>query len=479
MPSMPVDICGPRSCSWRSIFSYTSIKFVTVKSPKLAVLNWALRLGVLLYVIIYTVFIQRGYQSFGGLVGTVSPKVKGVGLNDVRNTVHDIYDGVIPAMERDSLFVTTKFLKTRQQMGICRGDSGSTEGCTTDADCASRKGNITSNGINTGECDEESGFCFIEAWCPLEVDEEQNWAHVENIDAWTVFVKSNVRFPDFDVSRTNAFDIQANGAPTYGQNLFTVRDLIEGSDYEQSTAPIQGTGSYFEDVNEWGAIIQVTLSWDCNFDHAEDDCNPSFKLERLDNIEGTISSGFNYRLMRPYYTLNETSGEFDIENRDLIKLYGIRFSFVNSGSGGKFDIASLTVTLGAGLALLGVSTIVCDYIMVYFMGDRAVFKDEKYKEIDPEYLHKANPLSALSMTPQPENLPHIGLDRNGSAHFLPYEGPTPAATSVNERRHDSSTLERRHTVGVSPATPDPNSDRTPRSLEMECRSATERIPMPT
>ena len=51
-----------------------------------------------------------------------------------------------------------------------------------------------------------------------------------------------------DLLRTNALDFQGNGAPTLGQNLFTVRDLIEGASY-LDTDEVTGTGSLFEDVS--------------------------------------------------------------------------------------------------------------------------------------------------------------------------------------------------------------------------------------
>ena len=71
-----------------------------------------------------------------------------------------------------------------------------------------------------------------------------------------------------------------------------------------------------------------------------------------DNVANTISPGFNYRLSRTFLDFNETSMALDIESRELTKLYGIRFTFTNTGQGGKFDFAELTVTIGAGLALL-------------------------------------------------------------------------------------------------------------------------------
>lgn len=67
---------------------------------------------------------------------------------------------------------------------------------------------------------------------------------------------------------------------------------------------------------------------------------------RIDDIQDSISTGFNYRLVESF------KNDDGSPQRDLFKLYGIRFTFENNGQGGKFNFASLTVTLGAGLALL-------------------------------------------------------------------------------------------------------------------------------
>lgn len=338
-------------------------------------------LAIGLYVLIYTVIIEKGYQQFGGLVGTVSPKVKGVGTDNQTGEVFDIYDGVMPAIEQDSLFVTTKFVRTSQTRGTCPGDDRSTEACESDTDCM--EGAFTENGISTGTCNTTAGFCLINTWCPLEQDDIDHWEYVNNVDNWTVFVKANVRFPDFDISRTNALDFQMNGAPTFGQNLFTVRDLIEGSNYPDSDGPIEGTGSTYEDVLDKGAIIQVTVAWNCDFDMDVNLCTPVYHLERIDDIQDSISTGFNYRLIEAFQLADGT------EARDLMKLYGVRMTFENTGQGGKFNFAALTVTIGAGVALLGISTVVSDFVLEYFLPGKDLVAHKKYTVLEKSQLEDA------------------------------------------------------------------------------------------
>lgn len=404
--------------SWIStLLAYKSIKFITVRNPKLALFNYFLMTSIAAYVIAYTVIFEKGYQDFGGLVGTVSPKVKGVGFDNRTGLVYDLYDAVLPAVEQDSLFVTTKYVRTEQTRGTCAGDDGSTEACETDADCP--VGEFTENGRKNGTCDVGAGFCFIDTWCPLEIDTEDTWQYVENVENWTILVKSNVRFPKFNVSRTNALNFQGNGAPTLGENLFTVRDLIEGSNYD-GTDEVLGTGSTFEEVLERGAIIQVTLQWDCDFDRDESQCVPEFDLERIDDIQDSISTGFNYRLVESF------KNDDGSPQRDLFKLYGIRFTFENNGQGGKFNFASLTVTLGAGLALLGVSTVICDLLLEYLMPGKDVVYNEKYTILHEDQLVDDDKLEPMiGSDDQPSKTPAGASSSSGSGSSDAYDPPDP------------------------------------------------------
>lgn len=51
-------------------------------------------------------------------------------------------------------------------------------------------------------------------------------------------------------------------------------------------------------------------------------------------------------------------------NRVLTKAYGLRFVISLSGKAGKFNVIPLFISLGAGLGLLGVATLVADFILL-------------------------------------------------------------------------------------------------------------------
>jgi len=56
-------------------------------------------------------------------------------------------------------------------------------------------GTYTFNGIMNGTCG-PTGFCFLDAWCPVEndddLDKQQKANLMQNIDNWSILAKANV-----------------------------------------------------------------------------------------------------------------------------------------------------------------------------------------------------------------------------------------------------------------------------------------------
>jgi len=76
VPAEPVRRPLSVSLTLSRVLSSISDPFVfQIQNTKLAILNYSIMGAILLYVIIYTIIIEKGYQDFSGLVGTVSPKV--------------------------------------------------------------------------------------------------------------------------------------------------------------------------------------------------------------------------------------------------------------------------------------------------------------------------------------------------------------------------------------------------------------------
>ena len=87
-----------------------------------------------------------------------------------------------------------------------------------------------------------------------------------------------------------------------------------------------------------------------------------------------IAPGLNYR--RADYT-----GE---NRRTLYKTYGINFVVNVHGEAGKFSVIPTLLNLGAGLALLSITTVICDIIVLYCHKNRVYYKDKKFLNVDTE-----------------------------------------------------------------------------------------------
>ncbi len=106
-------------------------------------------------------------------------------------------------------------------------------------------------------------------------------------------MRANVRFPKFDVSRTNA----VGAGPTRGLSLFTVSDIVSAA------------GWTYDDIIDKGAVILGTVTYTCDLDKDVELCQPLFTFTRIDpTTKASFSSGFNYR----YYEENTATGVRDL-----------------------------------------------------------------------------------------------------------------------------------------------------------------------
>jgi len=197
-----------------------------------------------------------------------------------------------------------------------------------------------------------------------------SYNYLQGVEAFTVYSKVNVQFPKYDILRSNE-----NGKLTDNYNLFTIQDMLDKS------------GNSYEEVQQDGAVIVVTVDWDCNFDHSASECQPEFKFTRIDETTN-FSPGYNWRYANNYWLPNPNDTTSPIpgrtQYRDLFKVYGIRFLYLITGKGGKFDIVPLLLNLGSGLALLGIATVVSDFITLHVLPARKYYQLAKFEEIEDE-----------------------------------------------------------------------------------------------
>jgi P2X purinoceptor 4 len=84
-------------------------------------------------------------------------------------------------------------------------------------------------------------------------------------------------------------------------------------------------------------------------------------------------------------TFDQTGSSKDV--RLLVKGYGPRIRFEVDGVGRKFDVLALSTTVGAGVAFLGIASLIVNAVMMYGSGKKskqyenwlfAEFNDDSY-----------------------------------------------------------------------------------------------------
>uniref|UniRef100_A0A667I519 P2X purinoceptor n=1 Tax=Lynx canadensis TaxID=61383 RepID=A0A667I519_LYNCA len=343
------------------LFEYDTPRIVLIRSRKVGLMNRAVQVLILAYVIGWVFVWEKGYQEMDSVVSSVTTKAKGVTVTNTSTLgfrVWDVADYVIPAQEENSLFIMTNMITTvNQTQGLCPELPDKTTVCKSDANCAAGSSGTHSNGIATGRCvlfNETVKTCEVAAWCPVEDDTHvPEPAFLKAAENFTLLVKNNIWYPKFNFSKRN---ILPNVTTTY----------LKSCIYDAITDPfcpifrlgkiVENAGHSFQDMAIEGGIMGIQINWDCNLDRTASLCLPRYSFRRLDtrDVDHNVSPGYNFRFAKYY------SDPTGAEHRTLIKAYGIRFDII----------------------VFGKATVLCDVIVLYCMKKRYYYREKKYKYVE-------------------------------------------------------------------------------------------------
>jgi hypothetical protein len=162
-------------------------------------------------------------------------------------------------------------------------------------------------------------------------------------------VKVNALFPRFGYSHTSfayksitisdLFALAGAVLPLPPAHNFIPSHLVlyAALPITTSTPLHQSIGDeYTTAIRTEGAVMLLTLAFDCDLNPGAAPCAPHFSVARIDGTD-PLTRGFSYRYFQP---LDGGSG------RDLYKLNGIRMVAYVSGRAGLFDFATLATTIG-------------------------------------------------------------------------------------------------------------------------------------
>ena len=380
------------------LLHYETLKIVDIKNRKVGALFRLIQSIILSYVIGYVIIYKKGYQERDTAISTVSTKLKGTAFVNFKNfsslfngiQIYDSSDYVIPPQETDGFFVMTNMVITPSQtQAKCPEDVKFKDNwCFYDKDCLPQLEMVKNgNGVRTGRCVQSQTkpsvkVCEIYGWCPTEMDSLPMPGHnfsksvplLGVAEEFTVLVKNQISFPKFGVQRRNIIGYKSKTALQkciYNKQNNTLCPIFKLGDI------IKYSGDNFTHVAYKGGIYGILINWDCNLDNSVDDCNPSYNFTRLDDPDAPISPGYNFRF----------SDYFVVDNkryRTLTKAYGIKFQVLVNGKAGKFSPVPLFLNLGAGFALLGLAKIWCDFMVLYCLKKRKMYKQYKFDRIDDD-----------------------------------------------------------------------------------------------
>jgi len=137
-------------------------------------------------------------------------------------------------------------------------------------------------------------------------------------------------------------------------------------------------GENFTQLSIKGGVIVITINWECDLDwDFLEFCKPTYNFRRADDPDTKISPGWNFR----YANYHEEN------RRTLFKAYGVRFIIDVRGQAGKFNVLPTMLNIGSGFALFGLTTLICDFFILYFTKRRAFYKDVKYLQVDGDVIN--------------------------------------------------------------------------------------------
>uniref|UniRef100_A0A4X2K1G2 ATP receptor n=1 Tax=Vombatus ursinus TaxID=29139 RepID=A0A4X2K1G2_VOMUR len=158
-------------------FEYDTPRIVLIRSRKVGLMNRAVQLLILAYVIGWVFVWEKGYQETDSVVSSVTTKVKGVALTNTSGLglqVWDVADYVIPPQQENTLFVMTNIIATlNQRQSTCAELPGAKTVCTSDDNCTFGSIDVHLSGVTTGKCVHYNAHvktCEVLAWCPVEND---------------------------------------------------------------------------------------------------------------------------------------------------------------------------------------------------------------------------------------------------------------------------------------------------------------------
>ncbi|KAG8222245.1 hypothetical protein J437_LFUL001443, partial [Ladona fulva] len=344
---------------------YETPKIVVINSWKISLINRITQMCIISYIIghnpplknltfylryfSYVLVYNKGYQHIYQVDNVaVITKVKGVSVtnysvddfqvkrnNDYYNRIWDSVEYVIPPSENGAFFIMTNAIITPNQTQSICDETPDIPAALCNDSCPVGETFRNGNGITTGKCiistqKPEVKVCQVAAWCPVEINKlplKNNKVLISGAENYTVLIKNSIQFASLR-GKYGRNNILENSNSSYMQSCY----------YNEKTDPlcpvfqvgdmIKAAGENFSEVASIGAVMAVTITWNCDLDKDfMKHCIPKYSFRRLYE-HSLIHPGWNFRFS---YT-------HEFERRTVLKAYGIKFVIEVQGEAGQFQL---------------------------------------------------------------------------------------------------------------------------------------------
>lgn len=75
--------------AWIAIIQYETPRLVKIHNRKVGLVRRIIQAGIIMYVGVYALYLQKGYQEFGRVESSVTTKIKGVIRSELDPDSHD------------------------------------------------------------------------------------------------------------------------------------------------------------------------------------------------------------------------------------------------------------------------------------------------------------------------------------------------------------------------------------------------------
>lgn len=356
--------------------------------------NWAIRIIVLFYIVGYVLFLRQGYAATETSVGHAISEVNGTTFSTVNGNSRpwDAVDAVQPALENGAAFIATTVFETKGQT-ISTGTNPRLP-CTGNSGCPSDPP------LFTGQCDVALGFCRVLSWQPMydmtDTTHTTQYDLQTGGDAFGVWVKSSIQFPSLDdthifstIGATQRTPYATQSASVTATSTSTSTTLGDGTanppDYFTLQELLALAQTSYESVRSEGATLSVSFVWDCSVDSSS--CYPKIQVAKMDTNERR--RGFSYQYANYYRT---SSGGSD--TRDLYTVRGVRLLLSSRGEGKKISISAIMLQISCGIALLWLANFAADFLMLHVLPERKHYRTYK-QERTPDFSDLRNKIAEV------------------------------------------------------------------------------------